>query len=158
MFGERLKMIRKQAGLSQKSLASRLHVSQQSVWKWERSESSPNPETLARIAEIFDISADYLLGRDEKIEPTLVPEGGRTRPREYEFLNPANKAIVDRLIADLVKSQPPHPTIRIYAAASDGSRYETEADADITLPDSVQALPDEYKGKTADTAPAPQEK
>jgi len=66
MFGERLKMIRKESGFTQKSLANELFVSQQSVWKWEKNESSPNPETIAKMAQIFGVSTDYLLGRDEK--------------------------------------------------------------------------------------------
>lgn len=76
MFGEHLKIVRKQAGTSQKALASKLYVSQQSVWKWEMNESSPNPETIAKIAEIFDVSTDYLLGRGEKKSPPPFPRMG----------------------------------------------------------------------------------
>lgn len=86
MFGERLKMIRKQAGLSQKLLASQLYVSQQSVWKWEMNESSPNPETIAKIAEIFDVSTDYLLGRtDQKEKPPM--ENEELSRAEMELVN-----------------------------------------------------------------------
>lgn len=77
MFGDRLKEVRTQAGLSQKSLAEQLYVTQQSVWKWEMNTSSPNPETIAKIAEIFDVSTDYLLGRtDQKETPTPGDGGG----------------------------------------------------------------------------------
>ena len=65
MFRHRLKELRAAAGLSQKALAAKLLVSQQAVARWETGKATPNPETLRRLSEIFDVSADYLLGREE---------------------------------------------------------------------------------------------
>ncbi len=62
MFPKRLKELRKRDGLSQASLSSLLDVTQQAVGKWETGRSTPDPQTLARIAELFRVSADYLLG------------------------------------------------------------------------------------------------
>ena len=62
MLRERLKALRKERGYSQKSLSQQLGVSQQAVGKWETGRSSPDPTTLAKLAEILDTSADYLLG------------------------------------------------------------------------------------------------
>lgn len=64
MFSRRLKELRASAGLSQKALAAKLFVSQQAVARWETDKATPNPETLAKLSEIFDVSADYLLGRE----------------------------------------------------------------------------------------------
>ena len=64
MFGQRLKALRAAHRISQKDLAAQLFVSPQAVGKWEREEATPNPETLAKLSEIFDVSADYLLGRE----------------------------------------------------------------------------------------------
>ena len=69
MFSERLKTLRAQADISQKELAERLFVSQQSVAKWETDKSTPNPDTIARIAEIFCVSSDYLLGISDNPSP-----------------------------------------------------------------------------------------
>lgn len=66
MFCERLRQSRISAGLSQKELAARLFISQQAYAKYELGTSSPNPETLAKIAEQLSISVDYLLGREQK--------------------------------------------------------------------------------------------
>lgn len=63
MFTERLKKLRKESGLSQKTLAEILHVSQQTVGKWEAGGATPNPEMLAEIATQFGVSVDYLIGR-----------------------------------------------------------------------------------------------
>lgn len=67
MFTTRLKSLRAQNALSQKALADQLHVSQQTVGKWEAGGATPNPDTLSHIADIFKVSVDYLLGRSEQI-------------------------------------------------------------------------------------------
>lgn len=76
MFSSRLKSLRQQAGLSQRALAEKLFVSQQAVARWETDKATPNPEMLAKIAEILNISVDELLGREdsqpEKIDKSAL--------------------------------------------------------------------------------------
>ena len=73
MFGDNLKKIREDAGLSQKALAEKIFVSQQTVAKWERNGSTPNPETIVMIAEVLGVSNDYLLGVvDKNITPVSL--------------------------------------------------------------------------------------
>ena len=62
MFQRRIKELRKQAGLSQKALAQKLFISQQSVGKWESGLSKPTPDALSNLANLFDVTTDYLLG------------------------------------------------------------------------------------------------
>ena len=50
MFKDRLKELRKAAGLSQAQLSARVGVSQQAVGKWENGKSSPDPDTLTALA------------------------------------------------------------------------------------------------------------
>lgn len=70
MFPQRLKQLRKEMGLSQKSLSEHLGVTQQAVGKWETGRSSPDPATLAQLASLLETSADYLLGiTDQTAEP-----------------------------------------------------------------------------------------
>ena len=66
MFSENLKALRKQKGFSQEELATRLHVSRQTISKWEKNLSVPDADTLIRLAEILEVSVSELLG--EKIE------------------------------------------------------------------------------------------
>ena len=49
--------------MSQRELAQKLFVSQQAVAKWERGDATPNPETVVKIADIFGVSTDELLGK-----------------------------------------------------------------------------------------------
>ena len=73
MFPQRLKQLRKEAGLSQKSLSEHLGVTQQAVGKWETGRSSPDPATLARLASLLNTSADYLLGITERAAEPAAP-------------------------------------------------------------------------------------
>uniref|UniRef100_UPI004057322F helix-turn-helix domain-containing protein n=1 Tax=Agathobacter sp. TaxID=2021311 RepID=UPI004057322F len=69
---ERLKLLRKQKHLTQQELADILHVSQQSVHKYEHDITSPELQTLKSMADFFNTSVDYLLEMTDvshKIEP-----------------------------------------------------------------------------------------
>ena len=62
MIGPQIRLLRKEANMTQQELASKLFVSQQAVGKWERGEATPNPETIVAMSRIFGVSADTLLG------------------------------------------------------------------------------------------------
>lgn len=64
-FGSRLKELRIQFGLTQKQLADRIGVSKGVISFYELRERSPSPEILVKLAAIFHVSTDYLLGMDE---------------------------------------------------------------------------------------------
>lgn len=66
-FGEKLKEARKEAGLSQEQLAQKLSVSRSAVAKWESDKGMPDVNNLKTIAQLLDISVDYLLDEDEKL-------------------------------------------------------------------------------------------
>lgn len=65
-FAEKLKSIRKQAGMSQEKLAEKLGVSRQAVTKWETNMGIPDVENIMAIAALFDISIDELLGKEKE--------------------------------------------------------------------------------------------
>ena len=73
-FSELLKQCRKKQGISQAELASKLGVTQQAVGKWESGKSSPDPSTVARIAELLNTTADYLLGLYRPVSNVSAPE------------------------------------------------------------------------------------
>ena len=62
-FPDILKMLREKRGYSQQGLAEVLHVSKNSVSHYELRVSMPSIDVLIGIADIFDVSLDYLLGR-----------------------------------------------------------------------------------------------
>lgn len=62
-FNERLKILRKEANLSQEELAKKIGVSKSSVNMYERGEREPGFETLEAIADCFNADMDFLLGK-----------------------------------------------------------------------------------------------
>ena len=65
-FAERLKELRKQAHLTQVELAKRLGIGQSSYADWERGKKKPTQENLVKIAQILNVSVDYLVGNSEE--------------------------------------------------------------------------------------------
>ena len=61
-FGKILKELRDEKDISQSTLASMLFVSQDTVSLWERNKSLPDFNSVKKLAVIFDVSADILLG------------------------------------------------------------------------------------------------
>lgn len=64
-LGQKLKELRTLKGLTQKDLADKLHVSFQTVSKWENGENEPDIATLKELASMFNCSVDYLIGQEE---------------------------------------------------------------------------------------------
>lgn len=64
ILSEKIAEERKKNGWSQEELAEKLSVSRQAVSKWESAQSVPDLQRVLRMAEIFDVSTDYLL-KDE---------------------------------------------------------------------------------------------
>ncbi len=57
--------MRKSAGLTQRQVSEKLNIRQQSYARYENGTGEPNLETVAKIASMFDVSADFLLGLSE---------------------------------------------------------------------------------------------
>ncbi|WP_404455237.1 helix-turn-helix domain-containing protein [Oceanobacillus kapialis] len=70
-LGLKLENLREKAGYTQKQMSYKLGYSENTFGKYERENMNPSLETLVKIADIFQVSLDYLL-RDE--EPTLVKD------------------------------------------------------------------------------------
>lgn len=69
MIGTRLCDLRKMRNMTQKELAEKLSLSVNSISMYERGLSTPNDDVKIRIAQIFHVSLDYLLGNtDEKVQ------------------------------------------------------------------------------------------
>lgn len=65
MFNIRLKELRNQKNMTQDELGKVLNVSGKTIGTWERDSRQPNIETINALANYFNVSTDYLLGRRE---------------------------------------------------------------------------------------------
>lgn len=72
---ERLKQLRNKAGLTQTEMCSMFGVAQNTYSQWETDKREPDFKTLSRIADYFQVSVDYLLGRDAPSESAETVPG-----------------------------------------------------------------------------------
>ena len=68
MLGQKIRDLRKQKRLSQTELGKYIGVSQTTVTAWENGRAEPSSGYLSKLADYFNVTTDYLLGRPEKHE------------------------------------------------------------------------------------------
>ena len=68
VFSERIKELRKEAGLTQEQLGNVIDVSKFSVHLYEKGTNFPDLKGFIALADYFDVSMDYLAGRTDKRE------------------------------------------------------------------------------------------
>ena len=69
VFAQRLKKARKDAGYNQNEVSKLLNISRSSLSKYENGQLEPSLETLAKLAQFYNISANWLLGISLETEP-----------------------------------------------------------------------------------------
>ena len=62
MLGDRLRWLRNRTGLSQADLAEQLGMSEIQVLRYENGKAEPTAETLRKMAKLFGVTSDYILG------------------------------------------------------------------------------------------------
>lgn len=79
-MAERLYLLRKESGRSQEQVAEMLEVSRQAVSKWESGQGKPDVDNVIKLAQIYDVSADYiLLGREPVTAVPAQEKGGLSK-------------------------------------------------------------------------------
>jgi len=63
-FSERVKELRKAKGVTQRAIAEVLGITEQAYQKYEYGKREPNHKNTIKLADFFDVTVDYLLGRD----------------------------------------------------------------------------------------------
>jgi transcriptional regulator with XRE-family HTH domain len=101
---ENLKNLRKESNVSQKALADAIGVSQQSVNKYENHNIEPDINTLILMADYFDTSVDFLIGRTTVREqfsaehPLCLSDAERTLVTKYRRLNDPQRKSIDLIM------------------------------------------------------------
>ena len=72
-LGKRIQELRKQSGLTQAQLASKIEISHTQLTRYESKNIQPPADVLQRMANIFDVSIDYIVSgnKSDKVEQTL---------------------------------------------------------------------------------------
>ena len=106
-----LKTLRKEANISQQKLGDAVNISQQSINQYENQDVEPDIANLTKLADYFDTSIDYLVGRTdirrkiEKTEEFDLNEQEATALRRYRSLSEKEKACIDLMLQTLTKEQ-----------------------------------------------------
>ena len=80
-FAKKMIELRKQQDLSQQDLADRLGVSRQAISRWETGAVQPLADSVKSLAQVFQVSTDYLLN-DDLDTPTPPPTAQPAPPQE----------------------------------------------------------------------------
>ncbi len=79
IIAENLQSLRRDAGLTQATLAEKLNYTDKAVSKWERGESVPDVAVLRDIADLFGVTVDYLLRSDHTEAAEAMPIHSKKR-------------------------------------------------------------------------------
>ena len=86
ILGERLRILREEAGFSQNKLAKLIGIQQSSLNRYESGFSNPTPETLLWFGDFFDVSMDYIFGRTDKPQGKMYKYKPRLDPDMMKFV------------------------------------------------------------------------
>lgn len=74
MLGNRIKILREEKGLKQEDLAKEMSVSPSTIGMYEINKREPNNELVLKLAEFFNVSTDYLLGKSDIRNPEKIDD------------------------------------------------------------------------------------
>ena len=83
IIGSRIKILREQSGLNQKELASKLQIANSTMSQYESGQRIPSDDLKLKIAELFNVSTDYLLGRTN--DPLPVRDVSQDLHDEHDY-------------------------------------------------------------------------
>lgn len=108
---KKLRLLREEAGMSQQKLADLLNISQQAVFKYEKTSNEPDIDTLIRIAEIFNVTVDYLIGNSEireknaKYNAVILTESEAKHIARWRSIPSSVQNVIDMLIVNISKEK-----------------------------------------------------
>lgn len=76
-FGQRFSRLRKNKGLTQEDVATKINITAQAVSKWENDISLPDILILPELSDLLGVSLDELLGKEVSKPMEIVPEEKR---------------------------------------------------------------------------------
>lgn len=97
-FGERLRMARERAGLSQLEVYKKINLNNKSLSRYENNATAPDPETVKALIELYDVSADFILGLSDEMGRARPTSGtSKSKPKVADAISSGDKEIVKKL-------------------------------------------------------------
>ena len=99
-----LRLLREEKEISQQKLADMLNISQQAVFKYEKTASEPDISTLIKLADIFDVTVDFLIGNGEIMQKSgtlnavMLTESETDHVKQWRTFSENTKEEIDKLL------------------------------------------------------------
>lgn len=97
-FKERLKELRTQRKLSQQELADKINLTKQTISQYERGVREPDYENLSALCDVFNVSTDYMLGKDDVTMRLLDADG--IKAIDAYYTNPETARLAQEMFED----------------------------------------------------------
>ena len=117
-IGTRIKEIRVEKKWSQKTLASKIYIAQNTLSQIETNIAKPSIDVLVSLADILEVSIDYLLGREDDFGNVTVYQ---------QTDNVASLSSDEQRIIDYIRKNPPHNATEWMAFYAELPRYMQES-------------------------------
>lgn len=111
-FGEIIRKLRRDADLTQERLAEILSISPQAVSRWETDAAMPDVSLLPAIANLFDVTTDYLLGVDLSKKREKINEIREHAEEEFNCRTEEGWERGIQILRDGLKLYPENPTLK----------------------------------------------
>lgn len=105
ILGSRIKNLRDKHDLSQKRVAQALKISNTQLSRYESGDRRPDPEMIRKIADYFDVSTDYLLGRSDDPSPCKSDLPSKSIAQEFPDLADIDPILLRRFV-ETIKNDP----------------------------------------------------
>ncbi len=82
----RIKELREEKRVSQSALAQAIGTSQRNIGRWENKENEPTYSQLVKLADFFEVSIDFLVGRSDELDNVNVITNGAELSKDEKML------------------------------------------------------------------------
>lgn len=102
IIAKNIQSLRQSKGMTQAELAEKLSYSDKSVSKWERGESLPDITVLKAVADLFEVSLDYLVEEEHKGKASLSKEASDRKKKRNYYIITATSIFIVAIFASLL--------------------------------------------------------
>ncbi|MDD3230528.1 MAG: helix-turn-helix transcriptional regulator [Oscillospiraceae bacterium] len=97
-FGERLRMARERKGLSQLDVYKAINLNNKSLSRYENNATAPDPETVKALVQLYDVSADFILGLSDDMGNVCPPSGtSKSKPKAADAISSGDAELIKKI-------------------------------------------------------------
>lgn|GEM_PF-906895 len=97
-FGERLRLARERKDMSQMDVYKAIKLNNKSLSRYENNATTPDPETVKTLIQLYDVSADFIMGLSNEMGHASPPSGtSKSKPKIADVLSPKDTELLKKL-------------------------------------------------------------